>query len=257
MSAADWGAVGGQAAEEAWHLLGLAGPALFGGWLLFLAVRALLRSDRYRVERTLTEEDRRAVREALREAERKTVGEILPVVVERSDPHPGADWLAALSFLLAGSTLLAVWLPWSHPALLLVAQLALGSLGFVLARALPDLKRVFVFEDRATSVAEEQAFQEFHRHGLHRTVGATGVLLFVSLLERRVVVLADDGIASRVEPSFWEGVDDAVLEAVRRGALRDGLVAGIRRVGELLSREFPWTAGDRNEIPDRVIVRKE
>ena len=151
----------------------------------------------------------------------------------------------------------APWLPWGRPALLLPTQLALGALGFGLARLLPDFKRLFIFEARATAVAQEQAFQEFYANRLHRTAAATGVLIFVSLLEHRVILLADEGIDSRVDAEFWADTDDMILDGIRRGSLRDGLIAGIRRAGERLAEQFPWQEGDRNEIPDRVIVRRE
>ena len=252
-----WTAAGTQESVDFWQIAGLVGAVTFAGLLLFFIVRALFRHRRYRVAGSFTEEDQRVVREAVAAAERRTVGEILPVVVERSDPHPGADWLAALCCLLVGSSLLAGWLPWDRPAFLLLSQLAMGAVGFGLARLLPDFKRVFIFEDRATAVAEEQAFQEFYANGLHRTEAATGVLLFVSVLEHRVIILADEGIDSKVDAEFWADTDDAILDGVRSGSLRDGLVSGIRRAGERLSEFFPWQEGDRNEIPDRVIVRRE
>jgi len=257
LATSGWAPAGEQAAAGLWYFVGLFGPAVFAALLMFLVARALFRSDRYRVVSAFNAGDRRAVRDAVAAAEKRTVGEIVPVVVERSDPHPGAEWLAALAFLIVGSSLLAAWLPWKHPALLLLEQIALGAVGFALARFLPDLKRSFVFEDRASAVAEEQAVQEFYAANLHRTVAATGVLLFVSLFERRVIVLADEGIASRVDTGFWRGVDEDVLEGIRRGSIREGLVAGVGRVGELLSGTHPWVEGDRNEIPDRVIVRRE
>lgn len=252
-----WSAAGHETQLTLLSLLGIAGPLAFAALLGWLLVRALLRGKRYRVVGAFGETDRAAVHAALAEAERKTVGEILPVVLERSDPHPGADWLAALAFLVAGSSLLGVWLPWSEPALVLAAQLGLAGAGFGLARALPDFKRFFVFEDRATEVAEEQAFQEFYRAGLHRTAGATGVLVFVSLLERRVVVLADEGIATAVDAGFWEDVDRDILDGIVAASLRQGLIAGIRRAGAALAERFPWREGDRNEVPDRIIVRRE
>jgi putative membrane protein len=251
----DWSAVGDQAGTGMWYAVAIALPLLFLALLAFFALRALARQRRYRAVTILDDEDHRAVREALAEAENKTVGEILAVVVERSDPHPGADWLAALSFVIVGSSVLLAWMPWRDPLAVLAAQIVLGVLGFGLARWLPDFKRLFIFENRATAVAEEQAFQEFYANGLHRTDAATGVLLFVSLLERRVVILADEGIDAKVDDGFWADTDDAILDGIRRGSLRDGLVAGIRRAGELLSGEFPWREGDRNEIPDRLIVR--
>jgi putative membrane protein len=248
----DWGAP-----IDPWTLAGRVGAVLALALLTWIVLRAVVQRSRYRAVRALGPVDTEKVREAVAAAERRTIGEILPVVVERSDPHPGAEWLAALSFVLVGSSLLIAWLPWDHPVWVLGWQLAIGALGFGLARWLPGLKRLFIPEARATAVAEEQAFQEFHRNGLHRTEGATGVLVFVSLLERRVVVLADEGIHARVPEGFWDEVDRTVLDGIRRGSLALGLVAGIERAGAALADEFPWHEGDRNEIPNRMIVRRE
>ena len=254
----EWGsAVGEQVTGGLWHTVTTITPWIFAALLLFFVLRALLRQRRYSAVNTFSEEDRRIVRDAIARAEKKTVGEILPVVVERSDPHPGANWLAALCCLLIGSALTAAWLPWDSPALVLLSQLAMGAVGFGLAAMLPDFKRLFVFSNRATSVAEEQAFQEFYANGLHKTEAATGVLIFVSLLEHRVIVMADEGIDARVDDNFWAETDSVILQGIGDGSLRDGLVAGIDRAGDCLAEFFPWVEGDRNEIPDRLIVRRE
>lgn len=253
----DWRAVG-HASPEGWaERLGLFALVALGLAGAFLVARALARRRRYRAIGVLSEADLAVVHAALADAERRTVGEILPVVLERSDRHPGACWLAALVTALSGALALLPWLPPEHPSLLLAAELVLGALGYAAAHALPDLKRAFVSDARASEMAEEQAFQEFHRYALHATEARTGVLLFVSLLERHVVVLADAGIDSRVGPEPWRRAAEAVLAGIRAGSLRDGLVAGIASVGAVLAEHYPTAAGDRDEIPDRVIVRAE
>jgi len=253
----DWEATGAQAANAVWHWIGILGPAVFTALLAFFILRAIARHARFKAVGVLSDDDRRLVREAIAAAEKKTVGEILPVVVERSDPHPGASWLAAIFCLLVGTSLLAPWMPWDHPVYLILTQFVVGAAGFALARLLPGFKRLFIPEDRATAVAMEQAFQEFFGNGLHKTEAATGVLLFVSLLERRAIILSDEGIDSKVTPDFWAGVSDLILQGIRQGSLRDGLISGVRQIGDRLSEHFPWQEGDRNEIPDRVIVRRE
>ena len=252
----DWRA-SGAAFSDTGTILGLAGLALFTGGLGALLLRAYLSRRRYRATGVLGPEDLGAIHEALIAAERKSVGEILPVVLERSDRHEAAAWLAALTLLGAGSFLLAPWLPWGSPLLVLAIQLVLAAAGYGAARALPGFLRFFVGEARAREMAEEQAFQEFHRYDLARTEQRTGVLLFVSLLERHAIVLADEGIDARVAPEQWQATNEAVLAGLRRGSLRDGLVEGIRTAGALLAAHFPPAAGDRNEVPDRVIVRRE
>ncbi len=242
----------------AWlHALGDVGPWFLLAAALFFIARAVANRHRYRALDLLGQAEQERVHQAIREVEARTVGEILPVVLERSDPHPATAWRAACATLLVGSTLLVRILPWGDPLWLMACQFALAAAGFALARKLPHLARMFVFETRASSVAEEQALQEFYREGLHKTEAATGVLLFVSLFERRVIVLADEGIAARVPSDTWSKVDDAILDGVAGGNLADGLVNGLHRCGDVLAEHFPWTDGDRNEVPDRLVVRRE
>jgi putative membrane protein len=254
---ADWRATGHRIPGETLVLLGRIGVIVIGVLYAALLVRALARSRRYRASGVIGEQDLAALRAELAAAERKTAGELAAVVLERSDAHPGALWLAALAFLLLGSGLAAPVLPWQHPWLVLAAQLAMLALGYATARWLPDFQRLFVSEPRATLMAEEQALQEFYRHGLHRTAGRTGVLVFVSLLERRAIVLGDEGIDARVGEEHWKRATEAILAGVAAGSLRDGLVEGIRACGAVLAEHFPRPACDPDEIPDRVIVRRE
>jgi len=256
-SALQWEA-GGHVLSGPWsELAGELALALLLLGTALLLLRAWLRRRWYRATGVLGEEDLRALHEALAAAERKTRGEILPVVLERSDPHPEACWLAGIAVALIGSLGLALWLSWDEAAALIPCQLGLGALGYLGARLLPDYRRFFVSEARAREVSEEQAFQEFHRYELHRTEARSGVLLFVSLLERRVVVLADEGIDERVRPEQWTSTIELVLAGIRQRSLLAGLVAGIQSAGEVLAEHFPARDGDRNEIPDRVIVRAE
>jgi len=233
------------------------GPWVLAAAVVVLAARALARRHRYRAVDVLDDDAQRAVRAALVAAESKTVGEIVPVVVERSDPHPAGEWIAALAAVLLGTALLVGVLPWEQPAWLVLCQLGLGAAGYLTARALPDLKRLLLSERRCDEVVDEQAFQEFYRLGLHRTERSTGVLLFVSLLEHRVVVLGDEGIDAEVDPELWVEATRAVLDGVASNDLRAGLVRAIELCGEVLAEAFPSPDGGRNEVPDRLVVRRD
>jgi putative membrane protein len=180
-----------------------------------LVVRALWQHKRYRAVDVLTPADLDALHEAVRAAERNTIGEIVPVVVERSDAHPQAALAAALAFAFAVPMLGLGLLPWGEPQWIVLAQFVGALAGWLLARALPGFARLFVSEARATHVANEQALQEFTNLGLHRTVAESGVLIFVSLLERRVIVLGDRGIDTKVGAEHWKKVDEAAAGIAR------------------------------------------
>jgi putative membrane protein len=252
----DWDAAHA-AGEARLHLLGRISALLLLAFVLFLVVRALVRGRRYSAVRVLGAAERDALQREIAAAERRTVGEIAVVVLERSDRHPVAAWIAGTATLVAGTGLFFDYLPWSDAPLLLAAQAALFLAGFALARLLPDFARLFVSERAATAAAAEQAVQEFHAAHLHRTEARTGVLLFVSLFEHRAIVLGDDGIDAAVDAPHWEATCDAILAGIRRGDLAGGLAAGLRLSAEVLAQRFPWAAGDRDEVHDHVIVRRE
>lgn len=232
------------------------GPLLLAALAALLVLRALARRGRYSAQDALRPEAAQAVRAAIAAAERRSRGEVVVVVLERSDDHPGACWLAALATLLLGTALLVRALPWQRPELVLGAQLALGAAGWLLARALPDLQRLFVREARADQLCHEQAALEFQRAGMARTAGRTGVLLFASLFEQRVVVLGDEAIHAQVDPALWSSATEAVLRGAARGDLAGGLVAGVQACGEVLAARFPREPGDANELPDHLVVRR-
>jgi len=238
-------------------LFGMAGLALFVGALLFAIVRAVMNRHHYRALNVLSDADRAELADQIEQAESRTTGEIAVVVLERSDAHPGALWLAASSTAVLGTALLAGWLPWGHPLGLLGCQLAMGAFGFLCASALAGFQRVFISSTRATEMATEQAVQEFYAHDLHRTEAQTGVLIFVSLLEHRVTVLGDQGISDKLDASHWKQVDDAVIEGIRGRSMKDGLSRGIRLCADVLAEHFPGSHDDRNEVPNHVIVRAE
>lgn len=252
-------------AQSQWDGLGVraidlferAGPWILAAAVLALVVHALLRARQFRVDAVLAKEAQDRVHAELVDVERRTVGEIVPVVLGRSDAHPSGEWRSGLALLVLGSALLEGVLPWHSPWLVILFQVVLGAIGFGLARALPGWKRVFVTQARATEVALEQASLEFQRLELHRTAGRTGVLIFVSLFERRVVVLGDAGIHAKVGDAQWARTRDAVLAGIRRHDLAAGLVDGVRECGEVLALHFPVGANDHNEIPDRLVVRDE
>jgi len=252
----DWSAPDlGWTALLRWIAMGAA--FAFGLAYLALLARAWTQRGRYRAADVLGPKERSRLEGALTRAEERTTGEIVVVVLERSDAHPAAPWVAGLLTLLLGTAATARWLPWDSPALFFACQLAFGGLGMLAAARVRGFRRVFVREDRADETAQEQAFQEFYRSGLHRTVEGTGVLLFVSLFERRVIVLGDHGIDAKLDATHWEVTDAAILEGVRAGDLFGGLMRAIEACEEVLAEHFPVDGKNPNQVPNHVIVRAE
>ena len=200
----------------------------------------------------LGEDDRRRIAAAIRDVERQTSGELVTVVARTSDGYAAFPLLAAS--LLA---LLAPAVAWiAAPALdhLDVYAIQLGIFIVIVAAALwrplrMRLVPLAVKRRQAGRLAREQ----FHALGLDQTRGRTGILLFVSVAERYVEILADRGIDEKVPPGTWKEIVAAFTRQVRERKIADGFVGALTACGALLVSHFPRAADDRNELPDVLI----
>ena len=100
--------------------------------------------------------------------------------------------------------------------------------------------------------ALQQAIKIFERLGMHRTEARNGVLLYISVTDRKLAVIGDKGIHERVGEAYWQGLVAAVRERMRQQQPRDGLIHAIAEVARELARHFPRHPGDTNELPNQV-----
>jgi putative membrane protein len=98
------------------------------------------------------------------------------------------------------------------------------------------------------------ARETFLVQNLHTTVGHTGVLIFVSVAERQVEILADTAIDARVARGTWTTIVEELTSAIGKGRPADGLVAAIAAVGGHLARHFPPDTRHADELPNHLII---
>lgn len=86
-----------------------------------------------------------------------------------------------------------------------------------------------------------------------KTLGRTGVLLYVSLREHRADIVADEAIAAKVTPEVWGDAMAALIDLVRKGRPGEGMAEAVRQMGVVLAEHFPRGSENPNELPDRLI----
>lgn len=85
-----------------------------------------------------------------------------------------------------------------------------------------------------------------------KTLGDAGLLLFVSLAERHVEILIDNGIAERVPHAAFQKIIDAFIDDVHKGRIAEGFIGAIESCTLLLQQNFPARTNDKNEMPDKI-----
>lgn len=113
--------------------------------------------------------------------------------------------------------------------------------------------RVFVSRRRLRRTGVMQrAREEFVRLGLARTAERNGVLVYLVPHECEFAVIGDEGVHAKCGSGFWQAMTESMQDDFRAGRFTDGVVAGVRRAGDLLAEHFPRRHNDRNELRDTV-----
>lgn len=100
--------------------------------------------------------------------------------------------------------------------------------------------------------ALNQATKIFDFLKMDNTRERNGVLIYVAIDTRDLVILGDIGINDVVPQNFWESTKDAIINEFKKGNYKNGLVDGILIAGEQLKSHFPFKKGKGNELPDDI-----
>ena len=107
-------------------------------------------------------------------------------------------------------------------------------------------------EDHIEDEVLDHAAFIFEELGMHRTRDRNGVLIYLSVADRKLAVIGDDAIDQRVPDNFWNDVLGLLKLHLVAGRAADGLVEAVHMVGEKLRMHFPLKSDDRDELSNDV-----
>ena len=219
----------------------------------------------------LSQQDHERVSAAVAEAERRSDGEIVAIVAPRSDAyHDVAAHYAVLAMLLVPVKLALLpqsWIDWAaglalgwNPEMtrgtLMIILVVLLALAFLIVRlilAWMPLRMALTPGRTKTRRVHRRAIELFRTGCELKPKGRTGVVLYLSMLEHRAEIVADEAIATRVEPETWGEAMAVLVDEVKAGRPGEGLAKAVEKIGDVLERILPRTVDDENELCDRLI----
>ena len=221
--------------------------------------------------KAISKEDHARVSAAIAEAERLSDGEIVAVTTDYSDRYHDValHWsvfvlIATIAIFAAFPGVLHFWFQtffggW-HPepserellTLLLVLAVAKFTVVLLILRYMPLRLALTPTATKARRV-RRRAVTIFKTAAERRTVGRTGILIYLSMGEHRAEIVADQAITEVTTPEVWvDAMADLLIEA-KAGRFAEGIIDAIEEVGEVLAEHFPKSEGNPNEIPDKLI----
>ncbi len=220
---------------------------------------------------TMNDNDHARVSAAIHEAEAKTSGEIVTIVADHSDRYLDvALWWSILVAIFALAALAAFpdfytglvdritngWNPDWNAREYFELALAIVVIKFCAARLLLQwipLRLALTPAIVKARRVRRRAIRYFKVGTERRTAGRTGILIYLSLIERRAEIVADESIHSMVPDELWGKPMADMLSHIRDGRIADGMIAAIDDVSAILAEHFPRRDDDSNELPDRLI----
>jgi putative membrane protein len=193
---------------------------------------------------------RAAFERAIAAIESGSAAEVVIAVRRRSASYLHANVVvgglvavAALAAMLFGEHVFAL-------TSILVDPFVLGGLAGAAVELLPAIKRLLApaaMRDHAVARAARATFVE---RGVHNTRDRSGVLVYISWLEREVVLIADAGIERTLTPEAREQAERALTAAMPRGGA--AVAHELEQLAPALGAAVPRRTDDVNELPDAI-----
>jgi putative membrane protein len=207
-----------------------------------------------KAEKFFSSEERERIKETVQDVETRTIGEVAVMVVDSSDQYMEAEVMGGV--FLSSFISLILTMAFFHSSLwwFILLSFIFHYPAKYIFRKVPHLKTAFIGLKRREHAVMQRAERAFYEKGLYKTRENSGVLFFLSLLERKVWVLADVGIYKRIEQDTLNKFADAVSRGIREGRACDALCGAIKESGEVLALHFPMKPGDTDELSDEVMT---
>lgn len=221
----------------------------------------------------LSENDLDAIKKAVNKAESKTNGEIALALTPAS--HEYSFWELLFS-LAAGLIVFCVMLPfskdfeawgashlwaslpaWYVPGFFGIVFVLVVGLVFLLVN-IPALDRLIIPIDSRTAAVTRRTARHFTESGIYATKENSGILIFISLLEREVRIVADYGISSKIDQLEWDALAAGLVSGFnyknKNITAGEAIINTVEKCGTLLAEHFPPLEENPNELNDGLVI---
>lgn len=220
--------------------------------------------DYMKLKKVFSENDFARIKAKVKEAESQISGEIVPVIVERCSSYSIALYRGTLlGFLSAFVTVILIdrFMPGFavyDPLWYFLFVLAGGTMAALLTAFVHPLKRILTGAQLLDDTTRQHAELYFTKEEVFNTKQRTGILIFIALWEKRIVIKTDTGIDKVVKQETWDDLVSTIVKAIKENKITDGILSVIEKCGKiLLENGFIISPDDKNELSNELRVGEE
>lgn len=220
----------------------------------------------------LSDADFDSIKETVASAEKKTSGEIAVAVAPESGHYSFWELLFSIAF---GAILVACLIPlsdemleayqkiywnntpvWIIPLCYLCIYFFFMILAFYICN-IPAIDRIIIPRRVMHTCVSNRAFRHFTQSGVYATESHSGVLIFVSYLERQVRIIADKGLSQKISSDMWNLIADELADNIKSGNSLQAITTAVSKCGELLEKHFPASDDNPDELPNGLVILED
>ncbi len=211
----------------------------------------------------LSDKERERLNQLIADTEKRTNAQIVLAVIKRCDDYAELPWkVFSLGASLAGLSVVILdylfysWISSTTVLYSALVILAIGAVFALMAIFIPGFARIFLSVNHAEVEVRQYAESLFLERELFATRRRVGVLLLVSLFERKIILLPDKGLTGRLIENAMQNIIACMTQPLGKNEISRALEIGLNeicKVLELSNRDINNTV---NELPDQIIEEK-
>ena len=214
----------------------------------------------------LSKDDMKKIGSAVKKAESKTSGEIATAIIKESYDYAiyelmfavviGFGYFVIMMFFAGNIEQILQEKFWDYSVNYLIMFYGFSTFIvitiFYFIGNISSIDRLIVPKKIRLQKVQERATRYFMESGVYNTKDRTGILIFISILERRVELLADSGINEKISAEKWQNIVNNIIKGIKQKDIAAHLTESINECGDLLTEHFPIQADDKNELTDDI-----
>lgn len=188
-----------------------------------------------------------------------TSGEIVPMVVSRSHSYPATTLAGAILLSIPTAILFTSPLaelvqspPQNMWVFLLLAMFFFPIFHLLVSKNIIP-QSFFLSSTEVEEEVREGAINAFYSEQLYKTKDENGILLYISVYEKKVWILGDRGINSKIEQGEWDKIVSELTCDIKKGDHCLAVCQAVEAIGRILQEHFPIKEGDKNELHNIII----
>lgn len=194
------------------------------------------------------------LRDVIAEIENNSLVEIVTVVKARS--HNYADvplWWGVGSWFVVFSFFMFHHMEYGDYTFY-TGTITSFFIGMILPLAIKPLMRLFISKSKCKQHVEVKGRAIFQKAGIRHTKDEIGVLVYVSLFEKEVLILPDRGAENALPEEEWALMNNKFQELFEADNPANALIKALKNTIPVFSAYIPPVENDINELPDEVEI---